>query len=237
MVVAGPCLYTRPEMKAELDATAADLRGVADVFRCKLWGGGTSVERYNYGIGWTGLSDLTDLSRISGLPVATEIHVPEQYVSKAVDHYWVGARNSSNYSLLKFLAEKAGEVWVKRAPGMTVAELCGIYDIVTKIHGARCMVIERGINTFCRTDRMRWVPDIQGAIVIKHERPDVFNNYMVDCSHSAGQRWAVADIYRAFQAIGVRHFMFECWHDPSKAETDRDQAISVEDLKSILGRK
>ena len=126
-----------------------------------------------------------------------------------------------------------GEVFLKRGFGMTVDETIGIYDIMKKRHNKDCYIIDRGINTFDRLDDSRWSPDLKGAIRLKKERPDIFERLVIDCSHSTGRKELIADVYKAFKAIGVKHFHFECTSD-GKSRTDKRHMISVKKLKKIL---
>jgi hypothetical protein len=43
----------------------------------------------------------------------------------------------------------------------------------------------------------------------------------------------VGDVYRAFKAVGVDHFMFECTID-GKSVTDQAHMLSVSELAEIL---
>ena len=95
-------------------------------------------------------------------------------------------------------------------------------------------IIERGINTFDRQPDSRWSPDLKGIIRVKNERPDIFSRLVVDCSHSVGRKEYSGDVYRAFKAIGVQHFMFECSIAPEKSKTDKGQILSIEELEEIL---
>ena len=169
------------------------------------------------------------------MPSGTEIHVPQQIgLCKGLDYIWIGARNSSNYSLLSHLKWFDGMVLIKRNPGMTIDELIGIYDICIKQYGLKSVyLIERGINTFDRIPVSRWTPDLKGVIRIKDERPDIFERLIVDVSHSLGQKQWIDDTYKAFKVIGVNHFMFECTMS-GKSKTDSGQMLSVAELKKIL---
>jgi 3-deoxy-D-arabino-heptulosonate 7-phosphate (DAHP) synthase len=169
------------------------------------------------------------------LHIATEVHTPEQ-ADEVQKHFtaWVGGRNAQNYSLIEHLAKSGKEFWIKRGPWMTTDETCGIYDIVTKIHGGKCHIVERGINTFDRFPESRWAPDLRGVLLIKHRRPDIFERMIVDCSHSVFIKELVGDVYQAFKAVGVKHFMFEAWAHPELAPTDKAHAISVKELEDII---
>lgn len=240
MIIAGPCLYTDESITDEIFDTALQLKNLA-IFRCKLWGGGTRAEIYNPGMGKNGIELFIKIKTEIDIQCMAEVQTPEQMAlltSNGIGS-WIGGRNAQNYGLIKKVCDMTVgfPVIIKRGFGMTTFEVEGIYDIVTKIHGKECIIIERGINTFDRTPESRWAPDLKCALFMKHQRPDIFENFMVDCSHSIFKSEMVWDVYNAFKAIGVNNFMFECWAHPELATSDKGLAISVDDLKNILGVK
>jgi len=234
MIYAGPCLYTHSKQHDSILETAKALVGVADKFRCKIYGGGTMLDRYNPGVGVEGLNTLHDCNAI--LPTGTEIQTSNQfYYCKELSYLWIGARNSQNYGLLSDISGYARPLLIKRGSSMTVDELCGIYDIAKSVHCLDVYIVERGISDIDRQMWSRWSPDLKGCIRIKHSRPEIFDRLVVDCSHSVGVKDYIADTYEAFKAIGVKHFMFECTID-GKTETDQNHMLSVDELKIILGK-
>jgi 3-deoxy-D-arabino-heptulosonate 7-phosphate (DAHP) synthase len=122
---------------------------------------------------------------------------------------------------------------IKRGFGMTADEAIGIYDLCEKKFGKQIYLIDRGIVTFDRHPVSRWSPDLKGVLWIKNERPDIFSRLVIDCSHSVFDKRMVGDVYRAFRAVGVEHFMFECTID-GKSLTDQAHMLSVAELADIL---
>lgn len=237
MILAGNCLYIDDSFGKEVWDTAIGLRS-ADIFRCKIWGGGTTNEKYFSGIGEKGLKLLKKINDHI-LPVATEIQIPEHLdiCRNNIDHIWIGARNSQNYALLEKAAKWPGRVFVKRGFGMTMDELIGIYDIMVKRHNKKIYVVERGINTFDRTPDLRWGLDFRGVVYLKKERPDIFDNLLLDASHGSGYFAYIEDTYEAFKHLGVKHFMFEVYANVKEAVTDKYQGISVDYFEKIVGEK
>lgn len=238
MIIAGPCLYTIHTERERIIATAQALKGTADFFRCKLWGGGTAPSKFMAGVGNKGI-ELLDYIHMEIMPTMTEAQNNHQIMScrhHMIDGVWVGARNSQNYALIGDVEQywpKNKIFMVKRGSGMTIDEVIGLFDIYREFYNREIYIIERGINTFDRLPTSRWSPDLKGMIRIKHERPDIFKRIVIDCSHSVGEKAWIEDTYRAFQAIGVEHFMFECTID-GESKTDSMQMLSVDELKEIL---
>lgn len=233
MIIAGPCSWVNQNQEDEIIATAKALVNCADYFRCKLWLGGTTAAKYMIGMESEGIKTLEYINHF--IPTGTEVQTPEHVaLCKNLSFIWVGARNCQNYGLLKSLQHFPGEVMIKRGAGITVDEMMGVYDVMDGFYHKKIYVIERGINTFDRLPDSRWAPDIKGAMRIKHEYPEVFERYIVDCSHSVGRRELVEPTYNVFNAIGTKHFMFEAMVHPETSLTDKNQIISTEELKAIL---
>jgi len=234
MIIAGPCLYADKTDYNEILQTAVQLQGIADRFRCKIIGGGTTPEKYMPGIGYEGVELLKEIQKKYRLKCGTEVHTPNQVVQfMDLDFLWVGARNSQNYTLLEYLSCHSGPIFIKRGTGMTVEEIIGIYDIMVMKHYNPPLIVDRGVVNIDRQPNSRWSPDLKGIIQIKKERPDMFENLVIDCSHSVGQKDYIEDTYKAFKAIGVNHFMFECTAS-GKSKTDQGHMLSVQELKDIL---
>lgn len=229
MIIAGPCLFTDMSESGMIHDTAHMLKKIGvEWFRCKLWGGGTTPEKYFPGVGDDGLKLMKRISEI--MPVCTEVQTPEhtRYCAPVMDMVWVGARNSSNYALRKSARESGIPFAIKRAANMPVELVYGMFDI-EKPH----YIIERGIDNIFARPESRFMPDLKGVMQIKNERPDIFDKLIVDCSHSVFRKDMVADTYRAFKSIGIKHFMFECTLDGS-SKTDQSHMLSVKELTEIL---
>ena len=235
MLIAGPCLYCDYSEIDRIMQTAFALQDIGvDMFRCKLDGGGTAPDRYMPGVGLGGLGDLMIINEHI-LPACTEVQSKEQ-IDRCTGNLaavWVGGRNSQNYALLADLKAFDGRVFIKRGLSMTIDEVIGLVDIMKQIHGKEVSIIERGISTFDRLPDSRWSPDLKGVIRLSHERPDIFENIIIDCSHSVGRSEYVKKTYQAFKAIGINHFMMECTID-GKSKTDQRQMLSVKELEDII---
>jgi 3-deoxy-7-phosphoheptulonate synthase len=237
VIIAGPCLLN--DNQAEIDNaidTARQLYAIdpSIYFRCKLWGGGTAPDRYKEGIGFGGLAIFKDIHKLNkGQSVGTEIQTKMQMenLKLIADYIWIGARNSHNYGLLHQCSEFVGDIFIKRGPGMTIDEVIGLHDICRDIYGYKPIMIERGINTFCRTPEKRWTTDFDGMIRLTHERTDI--QLMLDPSHAGGRKEYILPLVKAACAIGVRNFMLEVYANPELTQTDKTQAISIDEFKPI----
>lgn len=235
MILAGPCLLNDdPKERKNFYDTAEAVAAFDDpdlFFRCKVIGGGTTPEKWAEGI--------RDFQMF--LPIhnpATEVHTIGQARAAAscgVGWLWVGARNAQNYTLLMELAPLCRE-WdcgliVKRHPGMGIAESWGIHDLY-KAHGAPDVYLcERGINTFNRTDAIRWQPDFQFMAQTLENRPDI--QLMFDVSHASFDKRLLFRYTRAARAMGVQHFMVECYVDPTATRSDKAHALDMDEFRQV----
>lgn len=234
MIIAGNCSFIDISDIPLVWNTAKVLRKHIDYFRCKVFLGGTRPDRFVKGIEEDGMELLQRIDELV-VPVMTEIQT-ERHIDICkgnVSSIWIGARNCQNYGLMPEISKWKGEVLVKRHPGMTIDETIGMYDIYNQIYNKQIYVIERGINTFDRQEDSRWSPDLKGVIRIKNERPDIFDRLVIDCSHSAGKREYIKDVYNAFKAIGCQHYMFECTLT-GRSRTDDRQMLNPLQLWDIL---
>ena len=233
MICVGPCLINNDQEAKDAIKLAKDLKRTITHFRAKIIGGGTQVDKFKEGIGWAkGMDMLRTIEKI--IPTGTEVQTPDQLNSCLdLSYVWVGARNSQNYSLLKHISYHKGDVLLKRGVGMTLEETIGIFDIMRLLFKKEPYIIERGINGIDRIPSQRWHIDLNSILRLKNYRKDIFNKLIVDCSHSAGSKELVGDIYEAMKSIGVKHFMFECTQD-GKSQTDQGHMLSVKELKRII---
>jgi len=238
MIIAGACSYISRDDEDNILKTAQELKGFAHLFRCKVWCGGTRVDRWYDGIGSKGLYLLQKIND-EIIPAGTECQLPSHFIAANkfnLSFAWIGARNCQNYGLIRELKVAWPEdkmCFVKRGFGITIEETINLYDIYKKYNN-KVYIIERGVNTFDRGDIVRWRPDLLGVVMIKQLRPDIFENLVIDCAHSVGDKKYIHDIYTAFRAVGVRHFMFEVLSEPEKSLTDKRQILSISEFKDIV---
>lgn len=217
--------------------TATQLKSekLANIFRCKIFGGGTLPEKYKRGAGYEGLFILAKIQN-NVMPVATEVQTEMhiKVLNKNIGWVWVGARNCQNYGLLEEIKYFDGQVILKRGFGMTIKETIGIYDITKDIIGKEVFICERGINVLDRQENSRWSPDLKGVIEIKNSRPEIFKRLILDCTHSVFNKNLIKDTYTAFKSIGCQHFMFECSVNPELEGGDKSISLSINELKKII---
>lgn len=239
MIVAGPCLLN--EVPKEVDnfyATAQALHEIDKdiVFRCKVIGGGTRPDRWLPGCRrFEYFQDCPE-----GMRTATEVHTIEQAIeadTNGVDVLWVGARNAQNYTLLQQLADfSSKKAWrkpliVKRHPGMGISETWGLYDLYKANGSPEVFICERGINTFNRTEEIRWMPDFQFMAQTLEQRKDI--QLMLDLSHCSFDKGLLFRYARAARAMGVMHYMVEAYADPTATQSDKAHALNMDEFRRL----
>ena len=140
----------------------------------------------------------------------------------------VGARNMSNFALLKALAQADQTIVLKRGLCATYHEWLLAAEYLMS-HGSRNIILcERGIRTFETATRntldLTAVPYMQS---ISHLP------VIVDPSHGVGVRAHVPAMARAAVACGADGIMVEAHIDPDTAQSDAAQTINMDALSTL----
>jgi len=240
VVMAGPCAVESRDLLLEVaqqvkKAGAKILRGGA--FKPR-----TSPYSFQ-GLGEEGLKLLAEVSRITDLPVVTEVMDPRQVevVSEYAHIIQIGARNMQNFDLLREVGRGSRPVLLKRGIASTIKEFLMSAEYILSGGNYNLILCERGIRTF--EDATRFTLDLSAIPLIKKlcHLPVV-----VDPSHGTGMRDLVAPMSRAAIAAGSDGLIIEVHPRPEEALSDGLQAVLprdfhrfMEEIKSIarvLGR-
>src|SRR3989338_339320 len=228
--IAGPCAVESLEQMMIIaryvkEAGAHLLRGGAYKPR-------TSVYTFQ-GLGEEGLKYLQEAKNATGLPIVTEL-MSERYldlfIKYGIDCIQIGARNDLNYDLLKEVAKTRLPVLLKR--GMST-------DITTYLQAAEYLLVggnpnvilcERGIKTF--ETYTRNTIDLGAVAALKYLETHL--QVIVDPTHGTGKRELVVPIGLAAMALVADGIIVETHHDPKKALCDGSQAISQQQLETLI---
>jgi 3-deoxy-7-phosphoheptulonate synthase len=229
-LIAGPCSIESYEV----------FRKVAtEVKRCgatALRGGIFKMRTQSHsfqGLGAEAIEIVRQVKRDVNLPFVSEITDPRQIdvLHEVVDVFQVGARNMHNYELLKELGKLRKPVLLKRGLAAYLDEFLSASEYVLSAGNQQVILCERGIRTFERSTRntldLSAVPYLQkqsGLPVI------------VDPSHGTGIRDLVSPMCWAAAAAGADGVMIEVHPDPAKALSDGEQALTLEDFRSMVPR-
>ncbi len=242
-IIAGPCaLESRAhalEMSQALAEMAAKL-GIGLIYKTSFDKANRTSLASGRGLGLeAALPILAEVREASGLPVLTDVHLPEQCgpAAEAVDVLQIPAYLCRQTDLLVAAAATGKAVNVKKGQFLAPWDMI---HVVGKIEGAgnsKVLVTERGASFGYNTlvSDMRSLP-----IMAQTGCPVVF-----DATHSVqqpggqgatsgGQREFVPVLARAAVAVGVAAVFVETHQDPDSAPSDGPNMVPLKELPALI---
>ena len=195
------------------------------------------VNGWKEGIKFKGLEYLSEVRKITGLPIVSELMDVRQIKKSLpfIDVIQVGTRNFQNYSLLDELGKIDKPIMLKRGTWGTIDEILGSAERILNGGNNKIMICLRGIigapsyrHVF---PSVRWSPDIMMIPALK-ELTNIPIIY--DPSHSTGYRNFVPAISKAAIVAGADGLIIESHPNPQKSISDPDQAIHIKQLSEIV---
>lgn len=228
VIIAGPC-SVESEDQMHIVAQGLVERGV------RLIRGGAFKPRTSpyafQGLGARGLKILNNVCREFGLISVSEIldvRDLDLYMN-TIDVLQIGARNMSNFMLLKEVGKTRKPVLLKRGFGATIEELIYASEYILSEGNSQVMLCERGIRTFEPLSRNTL--DVTAIAILKQK---THLPVISDVSHAAGKRELVIPLARASLAAGANGVMIEIHPDPARALSDREQQLSLEGFRQFM---
>lgn len=227
-IIAGPCAI---ESEEQIIRIAEKLKALGvDYLRGGAFKPRTNPDSFQ-GLGDKGIEYLIKAKQITGLPIVTELMSIDQvkkYASE-IDIIQIGSRNMYNYELLKELGKYNKLVLLKRGLSATYSEWINAARYIN--NGRNVILCERGIR--CFSNETRNVLDIQAIPYIKHN-----TNYQIfiDPSHASGNRYMIEPMSIASVVAGCDGLIIEVHDKPDESICDKDQAIDIETMESIINR-
>lgn len=226
-VIGGPCSV---ESEEQIYRIADKMKSVGVKF---LRGGAFKPRTSPYsfqGLGKKGLELLSNVKRLTGLCVVTEL-VDLKYLDlfSDVDIIQVGARNMQNFEMLKELGKCQKPILLKRGISSTIHEWLMSAEYILSGGNANLILCERGIRTYETFTRNTL--DISAVSIIKEisHLPIV-----VDPSHAAGVKWLVEPLSKAAIAAGSDGVMVEVHDRPTEALSDGNQALDLDEFGNFI---
>lgn len=228
VVIAGPCSV---ESKEGLLEIAKIVKGAGAVI---LRGGAFKPRTSPYsfqGLGKKGLEYLSEVSKITGLPIVTEVMNASQLelVAQYSDIIQIGARNMQNFDLLKEAGKSKKPVLLKRGMSAKVEEFLMSAEYILSQGNSQVILCERGIRTF--ENSTRFTLDLASVPLIKglSHLPII-----VDPSHGTGRRDLILPMSMAAIAAGADGLMIEVHPKPEEALSDGFQSLLPEDFQRLM---
>lgn len=245
LVIAGPCVIESEKLCLDIAEFLVGLNeslSVNIVFKASFDKANRTAASSGRGPGLEdGLQILQAVKDATGLPVTTDIHLPEQAVAVAevCDMLQIPAFLCRQTDLLLAAAATGKAVNVKKGQFMAAADM---QHVVTKLSAGGCqdaMLCERG--TFFGYGRL--VNDFTGLPIMRSFGVPV----IFDATHSVqrpashgdstgGDRTLVEPLARAAAAIGIDGVFFETHPDPDSSPSDGPNMVPLSQFRSVLER-
>lgn len=231
VIMAGPCAVTTEE---ELMLTAQN----AKKHGAKMLRGGAykplTFPHKDPSKREEGLKILRKAGDKYGLPVVTEVMDTREVelVGKYADMLQIGARNMSNFSLLKEVGEFGKPVLLKRHMGLSLRDWLGAAEHILKAGNNNVVLCERGISVPHTHDpNARFIMDVQ---VIPAAKYFTHLPVIADPSHSTFNRKLVAPMARAAISAGADGLIIDVTQIPEKDPVDPLQGLSYESFGKLM---
>ncbi len=228
VVIAGPCSVESEEQTLIIankvkEAGASMLRGGAFKPRSSP---------YSFqGLGLNGLKILEKAKETTGLPIVTEVTDPRDvtWVCEFADVLQIGTRNMQNFALLKEVGKVNKAVLLKRGMYSSLSEWLNSIEYILNEGNEKVIPCERGIRTF--ETYTRNTLDLSAVPAMKElsHLPII-----VDPSHATGRPELIGPMSLAAVSAGADGLIIEVHHNPEKALSDKDQALTPEQFSHIM---
>lgn len=188
-----------------------------------------------------GLKVLDKVHRELGVPVTTDVHLPDQAagVAEVCQLLQVPAFLARQTDLLVAVAQTGRPINVKKGQFMAPGDMQYVLEKTRQNGGGGTLLCERG--TFFGYGRL--VNDMQSIPLMQHlGAPVIF-----DATHSVqqpgglggatgGNRAMVEPLARAATAIGADGLFFETHPEPEKSPSDGPNMIPLANFEGVLSR-
>jgi 2-dehydro-3-deoxyphosphooctonate aldolase (KDO 8-P synthase) len=187
-----------------------------------------------------GTAILGRIAQDTGLPVITDVHLPEdcERVAQAVDVLQIPAFLCRQTDLLLAAAKTGRAVNIKKGQFVAPWDMQYAVEKVTGAGNPRVALTERG---FC-FGYNNLVVDMRSLAAMRKIAPVVFDGtHSVQTPSSAGgqsggQPEFIPVLARAAVAAGVDGVFLEVHDDPAHAKSDGANALNLKDLRPLLER-
>ena len=239
-LIAGPCVVESEDFTVEHARRVADIAaqtGFPLVFKA-------SFDKANRTSGGSfrgpgpgrGLEILAKVKAATGLPILTDVHLPEQCAAAAevADALQIPAFLCRQTDLIQAAAATGKVVNIKKGQFLAAEDMAFARDKAKAAAGV--LVTERGTSFGYRD----LVVDMRNLGILRVIAPVVF-----DGTHSVqrpganggstgGDRTLVPPLVRAAVAVGVDAVFLEVHPDPERAPSDGPNSLDYEGLRAVL---
>ncbi len=228
VIIGGPCTV---ESLTQMETVAQHLQfAPVQALRGGVYKPRTSPYAFQ-GMGLEGLEILAEVRKRYGMPVVTEVMAISQIeeIAAYADMLQIGSRNMQNFDLLKAIGQANKPVLLKRGLAATIEEFVMAAEYIVSHGNPNVVLCERGIRSF--DPYTRNVLDLGAVVALKQI---THLPVIVDPSHAAGKRELIADLSRGAIACGADGLIIECHPEPEKSVSDARQALTLDDMVSLV---
>jgi 2-dehydro-3-deoxyphosphooctonate aldolase (KDO 8-P synthase) len=242
-LIAGPCALESRSHALEMAAALAELSRklkIGLIYKTSFDKANRTSIGSNRGIGLDeGLPILAEVRERTGLPVLSDVHLPEQCapVAEAVDVLQIPAFLCRQTDLVVAAAETGKPLNIKKGQFLAPWDMKNVVAKAEAAGNRDVMVCERGASFGYNT----LVSDMRALPVLAETGcPVVF-----DATHSVqqpggqgtssgGERRFVPVLARAAVAVGVAAVFMETHENPDSAPSDGPNMIALRDLEGVV---
>lgn len=241
-LICGPCVIESREVLLEIAealATWSEAERVPLVFKASFdKANRTSLSAFRGPGLEEGLALLQEVKSTFGLPILTDIHLPEQAapVSEVADILQIPAFLCRQTDLLTAAAASRAVVNVKKAQFLAPGDMKSVVNKLVESGNRKLMLTERGTSF----GYQNLVVDMRGLV----EMRDLGFPVIFDATHSvqrpgAGEGFTAGDgflapyLARAAAAVGVDGFFIETHVRPEEAMSDQQNLIPFHQLSRL----
>ena len=243
LVIAGPCVIESEQLCHDIAKVLVEINQslpVNIVFKASFDKANRTSASSKRGPGLRdGLEILRSVKAVSGLPVTTDIHLPEQAgaVAEVCDMLQIPAFLCRQTDLLVSAARTGRVVNVKKGQFLAPWDMKHVVDKVESAGSKSLMLTERGTSFGYNTlvSDMRSLPALRefGYPVVYDATHSVQMPGGLGGS-SGGQREMVPHLLRAAVAVGCDAIFVETHPSPDEAPSDGPNMVPLEELENLL---
>jgi 2-dehydro-3-deoxyphosphooctonate aldolase (KDO 8-P synthase) len=243
VLIAGPCQMESREHAFDMCGALKELTsklGIPFIYKTSYDKANRTSLKAARGIGMDkGLEIFSDLKKEFGVPVLTDVHLPEhcEPVAKIVDVLQIPAFLCRQTDLLVAAAKTGRVINVKKGQFLAPWDMQNVAKKIAESGNDNILLCERGASFGYNTlvSDMRSIPIMQ-----KTGYPVIF-----DATHSVqqpggqgtssgGDRTMVPVLARAAVAVGVAGVFMETHQDPDHAPSDGPNMVYLKNMLQIL---
>lgn len=242
ILIGGPCSIESREHALLMSSSLADICrevGIPFIYKSSFDKANRTSINSRRGVGIEQGAEILQEVRESGIPVITDVHLPEQcaVLKSCVDVLQIPAFLCRQTDLLIAAGETGLPINVKKGQFMAPWDMKNVVAKIASTGNTDVMLTERGTTFGYNT----LINDMRGLVTMAETgQPVIF-----DATHSVqqpaalgetsgGQREFVFPLARAAVAVGVAGVFMEIHDDPDNALSDGPNSVYLKDVKRML---